>query len=310
MSKKVIVFGGSGFLGSHIADALTERGHKVKIFDIRTSPYLVDGQEMIIGDMLDKEAVENAVADCNIVYNLAGIADIDECVKRPVDTIRYNILGNTIVLEAAKNANVERFVFSSSVYVYSQTGSFYRSSKQAAESFIEDYNKLFGLPYTILRYGSLYGNRADERNSIYRLVKEALTSKKIEYHGTGEEIREYIHVEDAAKASVDILDSSYENQHVILTGNQTLKYKDLLNMVNEMTGGDIEIEYKNSKSETHYQVTPYSFNPKIGKKLTSNYYMDMGQGLLNIMAEVYASIHKDVHEEMGYLIEEGSKKDE
>lgn len=307
MTKRVIVFGGSGFLGSHIADALTENGYHVKIFDIRKSPYLKDGQEMVIGDILNQEAVESAVEDCNIVYNLAGIADIDECVKRPIDTIKYNILGNSIVLEAAKNANVERFVFSSSVYVYSQTGSFYRSSKQSAESFIEDYNKLFGLPYTILRYGSLYGNRADERNSIYRLIKEAITNKKIEYYGTGEEIREYIHVEDAAKASVDVLNPVYENQHVILTGNQTLKYKDLLNMVNEMLGDDIEIKYKNSKSETHYQVTPYSFNPTIGKKLTNNYYIDMGQGLLNIISEVYASIHQDVHEELGYLIEEGNE---
>ncbi|WP_135609980.1 NAD(P)-dependent oxidoreductase [Methanococcoides sp. AM1] len=309
MSKKVIVFGGSGFLGSHIADALTDSGYHVTIFDITTSPHLKDGQEMIVGDILDKESVENAVAGCDIVYNLAGIADIDECVKRPIDTIKYNILGNVMVLEAAKNAGVERFIFSSSVYVYSQTGSFYRSSKQSAESFIDDYNKLFDLPYTILRYGSLYGNRADERNSIYRLIKEALTTKKIEYHGTGEEIREYIHVEDAARSSVEILDPDYENQHVILTGNQTLKYKDLLNMVNEMSGGDVEIIYENSKSETHYQVTPYSFNPRIGKKLTSNYYVDMGQGLLNIMSEIYASIHENVHEELGYLIEEGTKNE-
>jgi UDP-glucose 4-epimerase len=303
----VIVFGGAGFLGSHIAEALTESGYNVKIFDIKPSPHLRNGQEMVIGDILDIEAVENAVHDCDIVYNLAGIADIDECVKRPIDTIRYNILGNATILEAAKNAKIKRFVFSSSVYVYSQTGSFYRSSKQAAESFIENYHRLFGLPYTILRYGSLYGNRADERNSIYRLIKEAIANKKIEYHGTGEEIREYIHVEDAARASVTILSPAYENQHLILTGNQTLKYKDLLNMVNEMLGGDIEIIYNNSKSETHYQVTPYSFNPTIGKKLTSNYYIDMGQGLLNIMSEVYASIKENMHEELGYLVKEGDK---
>ena len=308
MTKKVVVFGGSGFLGSHIADALTESGYHVKIFDIKTSRYLKDKQEMLIGDILSRESVENAVKDCDIVYNLAGIADIDECVKRPIDTIRYNVLGNSMILEAAKNNRVKRFIFASSVYVYSQTGSFYRSSKQSAESFIEDYNKVFGLPYTILRYGSLYGNRADERNSIYRLIKEAIIDKKIKYHGTGEEIREYIHVEDAAKASVEILNPAYENQHVILTGNQTLKYKDLLNMVNEMLGGSVEIVYENSKSETHYQVTPYSFNPKIGKKLTSNYYVDMGQGLLNIMSEIDAAIHKNRHEGMGYLIEDGTRK--
>lgn len=304
MNEKVIVFGGSGFLGSHIADVLTEKGYQVALFDIKPSPYLKDGQEMIIGDILDSDFVENAISGCDIVYNLAGIADIDECVQRPIDTIRYNILGNSIVLEASRKAKVKRFIFASSVYVYSQTGSIYKSSKQAAESFIEDYNKLFGLPYTIVRYGSLYGNRADERNSIYRLIKESLIAKKIEYHGSGEEIREYIHVEDAANASVEILSPIYENQHIILTGNQTIKYKDLLNMINEMLGGEIEIIYNNSKSETHYQVTPYSFNPKLGKKLVSTYYVDMGQGILNIMSEIYASIHKDAHEKLGFLIEE------
>lgn len=304
MNEKVIVFGGSGFLGSHIADALTEKGYQVALFDIKPSPFLKDGQEMIIGDILNSDFVDNAVSGCDIVYNLAGIADIDECVQRPIDTIRYNILGNTIVLEAARKAKIKRFVFASSVYVYSQTGSIYRSSKQAAESFIEDYNKLFGLPYTIVRYGSLYGNRADERNSIYRLIKESLITKKIEYHGSGEEIREYIHVEDAANASVEILSPIYENQHIILTGNQTIKYKDLLNMINEMLGGDIEILYNNSKSETHYQVTPYSFNPKLGKKLVSTYYVDMGQGILNIMSEIYASIHDEAHEKLGFLIED------
>lgn len=304
MNEKVIVFGGSGFLGSHIADVLTEKGYQVALFDIKPSLYLKDGQEMIIGDILDSDFVENAISGCDIVYNLAGIADIDECVQRPIDTIRYNILGNAIVLEASRKAKVERFIFASSVYVYSQTGSIYKSSKQAAELFIEDYNKLFGLPYTIVRYGSLYGNRADERNSIYRLIKESLITKKIEYHGSGEEIREYIHVEDAANASVEILSPIYENQHIILTGNQTIKYKDLLNMINEMLGGEIEIIYSNSKSETHYQVTPYSFNPKLGKKLVSTYYVDMGQGILNIMSEIYASIHKDAHEKLGFLIEE------
>lgn len=304
MNEKVIVFGGSGFLGSHIADVLTEKGYQVALFDIKPSPYLKDGQEMIIGDILDSDFVENAISGCDIVYNLAGIADIDECVQRPIDTIRYNILGNSIVLEASRKAKIKRFIFASSVYVYSQTGSIYKSSKQAAESFIEDYNKLFGLPYTIVRYGSLYGNRADERNSIYRLIKESLIAKKIEYHGSGEEIREYIHVEDAANASVEILSPIYENQHIILTGNQTIKYKDLLNMINEMLGGEIEIIYSNSKSETHYQITPYSFNPKLGKKLVSTYYVDMGQGILNIMSEIYASIHKDAHEKLGFLIEE------
>jgi len=299
---RIIVFGGSGFLGSHVAEALIKAGHEVIIFDVKESPYLLPGQTMIVGDILDPESVEKAVQGCDVVYNFAGIADIDECVHRPVDTVKYNILGNAIVLEAARKAEVRRFIFASSVYVYSETGSFYRASKQACESFIENYLNLHGLPYTILRYGSLYGERGDERNSIYRLINQAMSTGRIVYHGTGEEKREYIHVKDAAALSVDVLNSYYENQYVILTGNTSMKYRDLLEMIKEMLGNNIEIIYKPKKTNEHYKITPYSFNPKLGRKLVNNPHIDMGQGLLNCMAEIYQSIHKEKYEEMGLLL--------
>jgi len=299
---KVIVFGGAGFIGSHIVDVLGERNHDVTIFDIKDSPYRKPEQKMIIGDVLDEKTVDEAVQGHDVVYNLAGIADIDECAKRPVDTARYNVLGNVIVLEASRKAGIKRFVFASSAYVYSDSGMFYRSSKQASELFIENYNHLHDLPYTIIRYGSLYGERADERNSIYKLIKEALATGKITYHGTGEELREYIHVYDAAQLSVDILKPEFENQHVVLTGTQVMRYKDLLGMINEMLGNKIEIEYLPKTSETHYTITPYSFHPKIGRKLVNNPHIDMGQGLLTCMKEIYHEFHSEQSEDFGVWI--------
>lgn len=296
---KVIVFGGSGFLGSHVADALSNAGHQVTLFDVQHSPYLREDQKMIVGDILDEGLVNKAIAGHEAVYHLAGIADIDECARRPVDTVRYNVLGTVIILEASRNAGIKRFVFAGSVYVYSESGSFYRSSKQACELFIENYHRLYALPYTIVRYGSLYGERSDERNSIYRIIKEALSTGKIIYRGTGEELREYIHVQDAAQSSVTILQPEFENQHILLTGNQTMRYHDLLEMVREMLGGRVTIEYLPKTSDTHYTITPYNFNPRLGKKLVSNPHIDMGQGLLSCMHEIYHSLHKDRHEEMG-----------
>src|SRR6185369_8570130 len=108
---KIIVFGGSGFLGSYVADALSDAGHAVTLFDVKPSPYLRPDQKMIIGDILDEGAVAQAMAGQEAVYHMAGIADIDECTRRPVDTARYNILGTVIVLEASRNAQVKRFVF-------------------------------------------------------------------------------------------------------------------------------------------------------------------------------------------------------
>ncbi|MDD5434871.1 MAG: NAD(P)-dependent oxidoreductase, partial [Nitrospira sp.] len=194
---KVAVFGGTGFLGSHVADVLTEAGHHVVICDIMPSPYLQSSQDMIVLDILDQEAVGKAIRGCDIVYNFAGISDIDEASQRPIDSIRINILGNSLLLDACRKAKVKRFIFASTLYVYSKAGSFYRSTKQACELLIENYFEIYGLPYTILRYGSLYGPRSDNRNFIYRTIKQALATGKILREGDGEEIREYIHVYDA-----------------------------------------------------------------------------------------------------------------
>ncbi|MDY6823763.1 MAG: NAD(P)-dependent oxidoreductase [Thermodesulfobacteriota bacterium] len=284
---KIIVFGGAGFLGSHIADQLSLKGHDVTIFDTLESPYIRSDQEMIKGDILDENAVNKAVSGCDVVYNLAAIADIDESKARPLETARVNILGNTIVLEAARQAGVRRFVFASSVYVYSDSGSFYKSSKKACEYFISDYYEQYGLEYTILRYGSLYGRRANPGNSIYRYLKEALTTGKITYYGSGEEQREFIHVEDAARASADILTPEFVNQHIILTGQRAMRYKDFLEMIQEILGNRIGIEYRKKHSETHYRITPYNFAPRLGRKYVANTHIDIGQGIMDCISELY-----------------------
>ncbi len=288
----VAVFGGSGFIGSYVADILSEKGYDVSIFDIKTSKYIKPEQRMILGNILDEKAVQEAVKGVPIIYNFAGIADIDEAEEKPLETIKNNILGNAIILEAIKDQKIERYIFASTIYVYSDSGSFYRSSKQACELHIEDYSKKYRIPYTILRYGSLYGPRADEHNYIYKILKQALLENKILYWGGGEEIREYIHVEDAARCSVEILDKNFINQNVILTGHHPIKTKDLLVMINEIFGGKVEIEFKRKKIDAHYKITPYSFNPKIGRKYISSYYLDMGQGLLQCIENLYKKFGK------------------
>jgi len=286
----VIVFGGAGFLGSHVADALTAAGHRVRIFDLVRSEYLRPEQEMVVGDILDREMVAQAVRGMEIVYNFAGIADIDEATKKPIESVTHNILGNTILLDAAAREKVKRFIYASTVYVYSNSGSFYRCSKIACENYIETYHQQYGLPYTILRYGTLYGMRADERNSIYRYLNQAMNEGKITYSGCGEETREYIHVVDAAEASVEILDNGFVNQNIIFSGHYPMKVKDLFTMIREILKKDLVIEYVPPASEEpsdHYMITPYSFLPKLGKKYVKHYYTDMGQGLLMCMQDIF-----------------------
>lgn len=284
--QPIVVYGGSGFLGSHIADALSAAGRPVRIFDHKPSPYLAPGQEMIVGDITDADAVARAAEGCEFAYHFAAIADIDEANDRPMDVARLNILGTLTVLEAARAQGVKRVLFASTVYVYSGAGSFYRVSKLACEHFIEAYRDRYGLPYTILRYGSLYGPRSDARNSIYRMCRQALTEGKITYKGAPDAHREYIHVHDAAKLSVQAQGAEYENRALVLTGQERLRVADLMQMIAEMLPREVALEYGASDPKTHYVMTPYSYNPRLGHKVTLNDYVDLGQGILDMLGEI------------------------
>lgn len=293
MSELAVVFGGSGFLGSHVADALQEAGWAVRICDIASSPFLAPGQEMVHCDILDPAAVARAVAGAAVVYNFAGLADIGESRDKPVDTVKLNVLGNTHILDACRHEAVRRYVFASTVYVYSERGSFYRASKQASERIIEAYQERYSIPYTILRYGSLYGRRADSRNGIHRILHAALTRGEVTYSGSGDEQREYIHVRDAALLSVRILAPEFANQHVILTGPYPCRVRDLMEMVREMLGGRPAVRFENQPLAGHYTITPYNFLPRVGRKLVGESYTDLGQGLLDCLAEMHEREHPD-----------------
>lgn len=299
----ITVFGGAGFLGSHVCDKLSDVGHEVRIFDVRPSAWLRPDQTMIVGDILDEAAVYAAVSGADAVYNFAGIADIGEAGTRPLDTARFNILGNIIALEAARKSGTKRFVFASSLYVYSKEGGFYRCSKQASELYIENYRQVYGLEYTILRYGSLYGPRADRRNAIYRFVCEALETGVIQYYGLPTALREYIHVEDAALSSVEILKPEYANSNIVLSGSQPMRVEELLKMIAEMLGRDICFEFQGDGNSGHYEITPYSFNPQIGKKMIPPLATDLGQGILHVIEDVHRELNPHLVTKMGYLVE-------
>ena len=101
---KAIVFGGSGFLGSHVADTLTEDGYDVVIYDLKPSRYIKSNQRMIIGDILDEDKVKDSVKGCDYIYHFAGIADLDDAGTRSLETIVQNVQGTVVLLEAAKTA--------------------------------------------------------------------------------------------------------------------------------------------------------------------------------------------------------------
>lgn len=280
MKEKVVVFGGSGFLGSHVADYLSDEGYRVVIFDKKKSEYLRDDQEMVIGDILNREQIRKVVKGVKYVYHFAAIADIKEAQEKPVDAVEVNILSTTYILDACREFGIERFIYGSTIYVYSEHGSFYRSTKQASELLIENYQKIYNLNYTILRYGSLYGPRANHFNFINNIIRQAIKEKKIVREGNGQELREYIHIKDAARASVEILSPEFVNANIMITGTKSMRIHDLLDMIKEMFKNKIEIEYTKETFEEHYNITPYTFKPRVAKKFQLNYYHDLGQGVL------------------------------
>jgi UDP-glucose 4-epimerase len=282
----VTVVGGSGFLGSHVADQLSEVGHRVRIYDKVASPWKHPDHEMIVGDLLDVDILNKAISGSDVVYNFAALADLERASDQPIETIRVNILGNALVLEACRLSGVKRFVYASTVYVYSREGGFYRCSKQAAEHYVEEYQSIYNLDYTILRYGSLYGPRADSGNGLLRVVRSALETGVVSYQGSPDALREYIHVEDAARASVAALGDDFRNQSVVLTGQESMRVSDLLKMLSEILGVDSEVEFVEGKHTGHYVRTPYAYQPKLGRKYVPPLHVDLGQGLLQLIDDV------------------------
>ena len=290
INKKIIVFGGAGFLGAQVVKELIKSDFQVSVFDIEPPEDKLKC-DYIIGDITDEKFVIDSIKDHSIVYNFAGWSDLESSVNSPLDVVRQNILGNTIILDACVKNDVKRYLYASSIYVFSKAGSFYRASKQSSEIIIKEFQRRYNLPFTILRFGSIYGPGARKGNAIYDIIKMAIENKSIAYWGSGKEIREYIHVYDAARGSVNALDKNYENQYVLLSGITGIRMNDLITMINEIFNNTLKIKYNlDPKSEFHYKITPYSFSPDLGKKMIQKNIIDIGQGLLHCIEELNKSI--------------------
>ena len=289
--KKAVVVGGGGFIGSHVADHLTDAGYQVIVYDKNYSQYLRKEQDMVVGDVLDSDDLNQVITGADVVYNFAALSDLNQALEQPIKTLNINVLGNINVMEACRAHGVKRFIYASTVYVHSREGGCYRCSKQASEAYVDEYQKTYGLDYTILRYGSLYGPRADQTNGLYRIVKSALESKKVKYEGDVDAMREYIHVEDAARASIDVINDEFRNESVVLTGQEPMKVVDMLKMLSEILGLSVEdVEFVENKYIGHYVRTPYSYQPKLGRKYIPPVHVDLGQGLLQVINDISSEI--------------------
>ena len=138
----------------------------------------------------------------------------------------------------------------------------------------------------MLRYGSLYGPRSDHHNGLRRIVRRALETGTVSYEGSVEAMRQYIHVEDAARASVAALSEDFRNQHVVLTGQEPMRVMDLLKMLSEILGLSHDVEFIETDRPGHYVRTPYAYQPRLGRKYVPPLHVDLGQGLLELIDDI------------------------
>ncbi len=259
---RVLIFGGSGFLGKNLSIYLSKKKHKVTIFDKKKIPLNLKSIKFIKGNILNLKQVIRATKNQDIVYNLAGISDIGDSIRNPILTTKINILGSVNTLEAAVKNKVKRYIFASSIYVLSSQGGFYKTSKKSVESFIEEYNKRDNLKYTILRYGSVYGPDSDERNGIKKIITSCLKDKAIMYGGTSKAERRFLHITDAIKASEEILRQKFVNTRVLITGNKKIRIKNLILKIKKILKINKKITFKRKPMMGHYDKNPFNDIPK------------------------------------------------
>jgi UDP-glucose 4-epimerase len=210
---RVLVTGGSGFIGSHVLDALAAAGHEPVVFDLVPSRHHPpDTYATTLGDVTDREATRRAVRGCDAVVHLAAVADVNDVVADPVRADRVNVHGTQMVLEAARREDVTRVVYGSTIWVYGDAGAeeatedtplgqpahLYTATKLAGEMYARAYNAMYGVEHTILRFGIPYGPRARPAAVVPSFVLRAQRGEALGIAGDGRQVRQFVYVEDLA----------------------------------------------------------------------------------------------------------------
>jgi len=220
-NKTIFITGGAGFIGSTLIGRLIDQNHIVVYDDFRrdalTEKPFVNNPNLTIvrGNILDTEALEDAMTGAQIVVHCAAIAGIDTVIKKPTETIRVNMLGTANVLEAAKKChNLERLIDFSTSEVFGQSAFradesqtthigrvgearwTYAVSKLAAEHLTKAYHQEFGMPTVTLRPFNIYGPGQVGEGAIRTFILRALNDQTIEIHGDGNQIRAWCYIDD------------------------------------------------------------------------------------------------------------------
>jgi UDP-glucose 4-epimerase len=257
----IAITGGSGFVGSHVVDALLGAGHELRVIDPKP-PLRADAVDWCDVDMLDQDAMTDALKGCGPVFHLAAMADVNDIIADPAESVAMNTLGVVRVLEAARRADAGRVIMSSTVWVYAATHGdevdetthfdldtdrhLYVSEKIAGEMLCRDYANLFGRPYTVLRYGIPFGPRMRSDLVVAAFLLRAMRGEALRIDGDGSQERRFVYVEDLAAAHVLALRSAAENRTYNLESNEATSIRALAEAVRDLVG-DVEVTFGPSR---------------------------------------------------------------
>ncbi len=179
MKDRIVILGGNGFLGYHLASLCKKKKIDLVIFDSKFDKQKkIENIKYVKGNILNRKKILRLIKKNDIVYHFAAIADIDEANNNFLKSIDVNINGTVNVLEACIKKKAKKIIYSSSIYARSEQGGIYSTTKLASEMLIERYSSKFNLKYTIIRFGSLYGEKSNYFNTIKNLIKQGISKKK------------------------------------------------------------------------------------------------------------------------------------
>ena len=242
----VLVTGGSGFIGSHVVDALKKKGFSVRVFD-QVKP--AADVEWVKGDLRSKEDAYNAVHDVEAVFHLAAIADVNVATTDPHLCVDVNELGTLNLLMACTGADVDRFILASTVWVYGRAtdvvteempinmpADIYTKTKIGQEHLVHAWGKLHSLRYTILRYDIPYGPRMRSNMAIAAFVRRAMNKEPISVFGDGKQGRCWIYASDLGEAHTLALKPAADNQIVNIAGKDFVTISEIVEMLKKKLG--------------------------------------------------------------------------
>jgi UDP-glucose 4-epimerase len=253
---KVLVTGGSGFIGNHVVNKLLAHGVEVRILDMLAPLETRDHVEFTKGSILNIDDVRTSLSRIDAVIHLAAVADVKDVYNEPHYSEEINVRGTANVLEAMRQVGKKRLVFGSTTWVYSDVAEtdvdettplmppshLYTASKIAGEHYCRSYSQLYGMEPTILRFGIPYGPGARPGAVIPIFVDKAIKGDPLTLQGDGLQFRKFIYVEDLAEGIVAGLKPVAINQTYNLDGTRKVSIREIAETVQKILG-DVTIEY-------------------------------------------------------------------